>query len=178
MSTGFSGRPRGYRKPLAAEFERDAVVDRVVGACMAVSRDACDAVGLLDDDLFAYVEDVDWCLRIRAAGFEVWQLGEARVWHHVSASGGGESATPYALYYGTRNTIVVCERHRPYSNSVFTEARRLTILAAFFLHVLIRGNRRCGWNAIAQGWRDARAETLGMWNAHDDKRRRLRSALN
>ena len=45
---------------------------------MAVSRPAIEAAGLLDEDLFAYVEDVDWSLRIREAGFACAFVPEAR----------------------------------------------------------------------------------------------------
>ena len=86
---------------------------RAVGALMAISRDAIDAAGLLDDDLFAYVEDVDWALRVRAAGFEIVFAPGARAWHSVSASTGGEKASTHTLYYGVRNTVTVLERRRP-----------------------------------------------------------------
>ena len=65
---------------------------------MAISREAIEAVGLLDEELFAYVEDVDWALRVRAAGLEVVFAPDARAWHRVSASTGGEArSTAHAL---------------------------------------------------------------------------------
>ena len=166
LLTGYSGRPRGYGKRFTTEFEADLLTDRVVGACMAVSRDVCETVGLLDEKLFAYVEDLDWCLRARAAGFEVWQLGGATISHHVSASGGGESVSPYPLYYGARNTIVVFERHR-HLPRLFTLMRRGVVLTSFSLHAVLRGNRRAGLKAVIEGWRDARAGVLGMWTPSD-----------
>ena len=76
--TGYAGRPYGYGKPDAPEYSQPREVDRAAGALMAVSRAAIDAAGLLDEGLFAYVEDVDWCLRIRAAGFTVRLAPERR----------------------------------------------------------------------------------------------------
>ena len=35
---------------------------------MAISREAIEAAGLLEEDLFAYVEDVDWAMRVRESG--------------------------------------------------------------------------------------------------------------
>ena len=64
---GYSGRPRGYGRRDGPRYRRAYRTDRAAGAFMAASRRVVDAVGLLDDDLFAYVEDVDWSLP-RAGG--------------------------------------------------------------------------------------------------------------
>src|SRR5262249_14454479 len=54
---GYSGRRTGFGEPDTFDERRD--VDRADGAAMAVSRAALERVGLLDERLFAYVEDVD-----------------------------------------------------------------------------------------------------------------------
>jgi GT2 family glycosyltransferase len=127
---------------------------------MAVSREAIDAVGLLDEDLFAYVEDVDWALRVRDAGFEIVLAPGARAWHRVSASTGGEATSTHTLYYGVRNTVIVLERRRPLG-TVGNALRRVSILAAFTLHALTRPNRREALRAVQEGFSDARSERLG-----------------
>ena len=78
LRTGYSGRPRGHGQPDGFAFSVEGRTDRAVGALMAVSREAIERAGLLDDDLFAYVEDVDWSLRIREAGFECVFVPAAR----------------------------------------------------------------------------------------------------
>ena len=110
LRTGYSGRPRGHGQPDGFTYSVEGRTDRAVGALMAVSREAIERAGLLDDDLFAYVEDVDWSLRIREAGFECVFVPAARAAHALTASTGGAASTA-TVYYGTRNTIVVCERH-------------------------------------------------------------------
>ncbi len=50
---------------------QQADVDSVVGACMLVRARAIQEVGLLDEQFFMYGEDLDWCLRIRQAGYRV-----------------------------------------------------------------------------------------------------------
>ena len=68
-------------------------VDYVPGACLFVSREACDAVGLLDEEFFCYLEDADWSVRLRQAGFRAIAVPGARAWHALSSStGGGYSA--------------------------------------------------------------------------------------
>ena len=158
---GYSGRPRGYRKPDAPEYRRVEPVDRAAGAFMAVSRAALDAAGLLDDELFAYVEDVDWSLRIRKAGFEVLFIPAAIARHRVSASTGGERGSRNALYYGIRNTIAVCDRHRPLPRPL-AALRRWELWVVFMAQALLLSEGRAPFvRAVREGYRDARRGRYG-----------------
>src|SRR5581483_5508218 len=90
-SLGYSGRRAGYGRADVYRERRD--VDRADGAAMALSRPLLDRVGLLDEELFLYVEDVDLSLRARDAGFAVVFVPDAVVRHRGSASTGGSSST-------------------------------------------------------------------------------------
>jgi len=157
---GYSGRPRGYGRDDGPRYSRIGPTGRAVGALMAVSREMIEAVGLLDEDLFAYVEDVDWALRARTAGYETVFAPDARAWHRVSASTGGEARSTHTLYYGVRNTVTVLERRRPLG-AVGTVARRCAILATFVMHALTRPNRRTAMRAVRAGFVDALHGRLG-----------------
>jgi hypothetical protein len=61
-------------------------VEWVGGACMMVRRQAVDAVGLLDEDYFMYSEEMDWCFRLRRAGWSIFYLPEATTVHALGAS--------------------------------------------------------------------------------------------
>lgn len=63
-------------------------VDWVSGASMILRRAMLDAIGLLDEGLFTYFEDVDLCLRARRAGWETWYVPASRVVHLEGASSG------------------------------------------------------------------------------------------
>ena len=76
---------------------------------MLIPRHALERVGLLDEALFAYAEDVDWSLRARAAGLRILVVPASVVHHRVSAATGG-AASPDSLYYALRNGLVVAER--------------------------------------------------------------------
>lgn len=158
---GYSGRPRGYGRPDGPRYEQVEPTGRAVGALMAISREAIDAVGPLDEDLFAYVEDVDWALRVRRAGFEVVFAPAARAWHRVSASTGGAASSTHTLYYGVRNTVIVLERRRPLGGAG-TAMRRIAIVMTFSLHALSRSSRRAALRAVREGFADARAGRLGI----------------
>lgn len=56
-------------------------VDFCVGACQVIRRRAWDAVGGLDESYFYGPEDVDFCLRLREAGWRVVQTSDAAVHH-------------------------------------------------------------------------------------------------
>jgi len=62
-------------------------IDCIMGAFMMVPRKVIDEVGMLDEDYFMYGEDVDWCYRIKNAGYQVMYYPEVRIFHHKKASG-------------------------------------------------------------------------------------------
>lgn len=61
-------------------------VDSLVGAFMLVRREAIDQVGALSEDYFMYAEDIDWCYRIKEAGWKIVYYPKARIIHSKRAS--------------------------------------------------------------------------------------------
>ena len=63
---------RILRRYYMADTPDDAIqrVDWVVGACLLVRRQAYEQVGGLDEGFFMYSEELDWCRRIKSAGWE------------------------------------------------------------------------------------------------------------
>jgi len=151
---GYSGRVE------TAGVDELREVGRVDGAALAVSRAALDRAGLLDESLFMYVEDVDWSLRVRRAGFAVVFVPDARVRHKGSAASGGRSSTAN-LYYDTRNTIVVSERHAPLPRGL-RGLRRSVVVGAHLAQSVRHPARIAAARAVLAGWLDARAGRLGQ----------------
>jgi GT2 family glycosyltransferase len=60
----------------------------VTGACMYVTREVIEAVGVLDERYPMAYEDVDWCLRTWQAGFRVLYFPAASLYHHESVTRG------------------------------------------------------------------------------------------
>jgi GT2 family glycosyltransferase len=56
-------------------------VDAVLGACMMVRREVIEKVGLMDEGFFLFLEETDWCARIREAGWKVVHIPDARITH-------------------------------------------------------------------------------------------------
>lgn len=63
-------------------------VDQIEGSCLMISEAARKAVGKLDEQFFIFFEEVDWCKRVKAAGFEIHIVKEAEVIHKVSTTMG------------------------------------------------------------------------------------------
>jgi GT2 family glycosyltransferase len=61
-------------------------VEVIKGACLLLRKDALDQVGLLDEDYFMYTEEVDLCLRLAQAGWQLWWVPQAEVIHHEAQS--------------------------------------------------------------------------------------------
>ena len=62
-------------------------VDCISAAFMMVSREVIDSVGLLDERFFMYGEDIDWCLRIKEAGFKIFFYPGVKTLHLKRQSG-------------------------------------------------------------------------------------------
>jgi GT2 family glycosyltransferase len=61
-------------------------VDALSGSCMMVRKKAVDQIGLLDEEIFMFGEDIDWCWRIKEASWKIFYLPDAVVWHAHGAS--------------------------------------------------------------------------------------------
>lgn len=71
-------------------------VDALTGACMLVRRKVIEQAGGFDEQFFMYGEDLDWCRRIRRAGWRVWYVATAEVQHE------GAHSTRQSCDHGSR----------------------------------------------------------------------------
>ena len=71
---GHQGRHEHYGEQRLPASAPPYATDRACGGAMLVPRAAAERVGGLDDDLFAYAEDVDWSMRARAAGLAILEM--------------------------------------------------------------------------------------------------------
>ncbi|MDY0341446.1 MAG: glycosyltransferase family 2 protein [Coriobacteriia bacterium] len=78
------------------EFDRCTSVDWTTGACMLVRARAIEEAGLMDEGYFLYFEDVDWCHRMRDAGWDVLVEPAARVVHYLGRSGAASAVVAQA----------------------------------------------------------------------------------
>jgi GT2 family glycosyltransferase len=101
----FPGKERDYSNPVE--------VDSVIGACMMVRRKALDQVGLLDEDYFLFLEETDWCYRMKRAGWKIYHVPQAEVYHFQGKSTEADRKRAKVEYYRSRyhffkKTRVIC----------------------------------------------------------------------
>ena len=69
-----------------APMEKDALVDWVPGAFTIIRKSVFDQLGGFDERFFLYYEEVDFCRRVKRAGYQVWYWPEIRVVHEGGVS--------------------------------------------------------------------------------------------
>ncbi len=79
------------------------------GAAMMVRKEAIEKAGEMPEQFFLYYEELDWCCRIRQAGFEIWYEPSALIYHKESASVG--KLSPLKVYYQNRNRLLFMKRN-------------------------------------------------------------------
>jgi GT2 family glycosyltransferase len=79
------------------------------GAAMMIKREVLDNVGVMFEDFFLYYEELDWCERIRKAGYDIYVEPRARVYHKESAS--VQKISGLKTYYLNRNRIYFMRRN-------------------------------------------------------------------
>ena len=75
---------RYFMRDWDQESSRD--VDQPPAAVLLLRKSVLDQVGLFDEELWLFYNDVDLAKRIRAAGWKTRYLAEATVLHHVGGS--------------------------------------------------------------------------------------------
>ena len=62
-------------------IDEEVEVDSVMGAYLMVRKYVVDKVGYLDEDYFMYGEDIDWCWRIKEAGYKIMYVPTCKITH-------------------------------------------------------------------------------------------------
>jgi len=102
---------RGVWQRDEGQFDRIEEVFAGCGGAVAYRRAMLEDIGLMDEDLFMYCEDVDLGWRAQLAGYRCVYAPHARVYHRLSATGGGRIAS----FYTGRNWIYVLVKDYPAS---------------------------------------------------------------
>lgn len=106
-----------------------AAVDSLMGAFMMIPKKVVDEVGMLDEEFFMYGEDIDWCFRIKKAGYEVLYYPVEKIIHYKGSSSKKKRAkTTYEFH---RAMILFYNKHYKRDNNIF-------VTALIYLGVTIR----------------------------------------
>lgn len=108
---GRDGMPgnRGVWQEDRGQFDRDLDPFGACGGAAAYRRSMFDRIGLFDETLGSYCEDVDLNFRARLTGYRCRFAPDARVYHRLSATGGGATSS----YFVGRNVLWILAQDVP-----------------------------------------------------------------
>jgi GT2 family glycosyltransferase len=99
----------GFGQKDIGQYNASHETSRAHGAAMMISRRAVEKVGLMADLFFLYYEEMDYCERIKKAGFSIWYEAGSTIYHKESMSTGKGSTLK--TYYLTRNRLLYQRRN-------------------------------------------------------------------
>lgn len=102
---------RGVDEVDKGQYDKVEETDFVSGCAMLIKREVFEKIGLFDPRYFLYLEDTDFCLRARKAGFKIFYVPQAKVWHYNASSSavGGDLHD----YFITRNRMLFGIKYAP-----------------------------------------------------------------
>ncbi len=61
-------------------------IDHPLGAALMIRWETVRQVGMLDPEFFMYCEEIDWCIRVKKAGWRIYCVPQARITHLAGQS--------------------------------------------------------------------------------------------
>lgn len=84
----------------------------ITGCSMFIRTEVVNKIGMFDEHFYLYLEDLDYCLRAKNAGFRLIYNPQGIIWH-VNAGSSGGPGNPLHEYYLTRNRLLIGFRYAP-----------------------------------------------------------------
>lgn len=111
--------------------------DWVSGACLMMRRRALEKIGLLDENFFMYLEEMEFCYRAKLAGFKIFFYPEVNV-IHLGQRSGNRSMAIWEIY---RGLSYFYKKYKPTWQKIFLQGMLKTKAAlAFLFGVMTKNN--------------------------------------
>ena len=114
----FPSKRREYRAPVE--------IDSCIGACMIVRKQAIDEVDFIDERYFFFLEETDWAYRMKNAGWKIYFVPSAKIFHAQGKSV-GRRADARIMFYRSRYIFFKKWHLGPYPLACFVIFSRLLI---------------------------------------------------
>jgi GT2 family glycosyltransferase len=138
-------------------LQEDQKLDWATGCCLLVPSQVVKAVGTLENSYFAYFEDVDWSLRIRQAGYDIYLAPNSRITHEGSASSKRAhdegTLSPTVFYLHARNQLFQLRRHVAGFSNLTAWPYHILKYLAWMTYFCLRGRFK-KMKAVYKGIRD------------------------
>ena len=141
LRTLFPSQYSGKNPSATSPFE----VDSVIGACMAIRGEAIHRTGTLDEDYFFFLEETDWCFRMRKAGWKIFHYPQAEVIHMQGQSKRRSPARARVEYY--RSLYIFFKKNRSATSYVAVRVFRflkllINLISTALLLILTAGTQQ------------------------------------
>ena len=117
------------------QYDKPREIFWASGAAMFVRSDLFHALGGLDEDFFAHMEEIDFCWRAKNAGYKIMYCPDSTVYHY----GGGtlNKISPRKTFLNFRNSLLLLYKNLPASKlqNVLNKRKYLDKLAAFVFYI-------------------------------------------
>ena len=149
------GKHFGHGEKDSGQYDVSGNVTYVTGCCMLVPTRVFSEIGGLKDELFMYLDDAEFCLRVQDSGKVLYYESSAHLYHAVGPGSERIAYPDYYLYFSIRNKPYITSKffYRMYLH-VFTFVLTLSKLWVYGVasRVSERGTKL---KAIVWGWLDS-----------------------
>jgi GT2 family glycosyltransferase len=152
--------PRRYPSKLV-DYREPIEVEAVLGACLFVRREVVEQVGMIDEAYFFFLEETDWCHRIRQAGWKVVHIPDAFVIHLYGESTKKKVPLRTRIEYH-RSRYIFFRKNRSRASYL---ALRAIVMAKILLGCIGGGRRAEEYRKILEWHRQGQPATAGLGSA-------------
>jgi len=98
------------------EYVSPLKIDSCVGACLMVRKEAMDGIGPFDERYFFFFEETDWAYRMKLAGWEIYFVPTAKIFH-AQGKTVGSGLNSRIMFY--RSRYIFCKKWHPNTYPLF-----------------------------------------------------------
>lgn len=130
----------GFEQRDGAQYRRNARRQYLSGGAVMLRRECLETVGGWDEDFILYLEDVDYSIRCREAGWDLMYTPDSLFIHHYH----GTTTDALCDYFCSRNRLLLVSKHFPeemaacITSSHFFSTGQLDLLYRSLLHALVK----------------------------------------
>ena len=141
------------------QFNQEKNTPWITGCCLLAKTSCIKQIGLLDDDYFAYYEDVDWSFRMREGGFRLRYIPSSVIYHVAGASSISKQKTkegivnPVVHFYSIRNHLLLIRKHGNTLSFTLSLVYQSIKNLLFILFFIIRGRTEKA-KAVCRGFKE------------------------
>ena len=126
------------------DWREPVEIDSGIGACLMVRKKSIDAVGMLDERYFFFFEETDWAYRMRAAGWKIFHVPGAVI-YHLQGQSIGRNVRSRIEFYRSRYQFFRKWRSRQYfllAGLVMVSRLFINWLLTILANILVLGQNK------------------------------------